>query len=357
MARHVVGPWFRKSKNAWYATHEGRNVSLGVRGKESRKAAFEAWQRLLREGSMARVVEAAPQTVGDAITGFLADAAARTKPSTHALYKRHLDTLSTSLGTVPVAELTVPVLARWLQGLGVASTTQAITLRSVSAFLGWCVRQEIVTRNPAQAMAKPKSRSRGEESVISPADHSKLHQLVTPQFRLVLSVLHATGARPGEVCRITVENFDPKAGVVKLSEHKTDHSGRVRLIFLPPETVELLKMQAERHPTGALLRNRNGKPWTPKAIAWAVIKLREKAGVKAIAYGYRHTFATDGLANGLPEAHVAGLLGHGSTAMLSKHYSHLTAKAGVLRNAAALVRPAATPSEPTGPEPPEALTA
>jgi hypothetical protein len=37
------------------------------------------------------------------------------------------------------------------------------------------------------------------------------------------------------------------------------------------------------------------------------------------------------------------LLGHGSTAMLHRHYAHLTAKAGVLRNAAALVRPAATP--------------
>jgi integrase len=345
MARHVVGPWFRKAKNTWYATHEGKNVSLGVRGKASRKAAIEAWHQLLREGPATKVDEAAPQTVADAFTGFLADAAARTKPSTHALYKRHLDTLIASLGTLAVAELTVPVLARWLQGLGVASTTQAITLRSVSAFLGWCVRQEIVARNPAQAMAKPKCRSRGEESVISPADHSKLLQLATPQFRLVLSVLHATGARPGELCGITAENFDPKAGVVKLAEHKTDHSGRVRLIFLPPETVELLKAQAERHPTGALLRNRNGRPWTPKAIAWAMIKLRERAGVKAIAYGYRHTFATDGLANGLPETHVAGLLGHGSTAMLSKHYSHLTAKAGVLRNAAALVRPATQPAK------------
>ena len=74
--------------------------------------------------------------------------------------------------------------------------------------------------------------------------------------------------------------------------------------------------------------------------------------MKAIAYGYRHTFATDGLANGLPETHVAELLGHGSMAMLHKHYAHLTAKAGVLRNAAALVRPSAATIEPnTDPNP------
>lgn len=339
MARHIEGPWFRKSKNTWYITQEGRNVSLGVRGKGSRKEAVDAWKRLLRDGPKDKTPAPKPETVSDAVAGFLADAAARTKPSTYGLYKRHLDTLTAKLGKHKVADLTVPTLAQWLQALKVGSTTQAITLRSVSAFLGWCVRQELLARNPAVAMAKPKSKSRGEESVISPADHAKLLEHATPQLRLVLSVLHATGARPGEVCKFAVENFDPSAGVVKLAEHKADHTGRVRLVFLPSETVELLKAQAQRYGSGALLRNRLGKPWTPKAIAWALLKVREKAGVKAIAYGYRHTFATDGLAGGLPETHVAGLLGHGSTAMLHKHYSHLTAKAGVLRNAAALVRP------------------
>src|SRR5262249_38622605 len=114
-----------------------------------------------------------------------------------------------------------------------------------------------------------------------------------------------------------------------------------------PETVELLKGQAEQYGSGPLLRNGRGNPWTPKAIAWALLKLRERAGVKAIAYGYRHTFATDGLANGLPETHVAELLWHGSTAMLHRHYAHLTAKADLLRTAAALVRPSAKPDTPT----------
>ena len=305
MARHIEGPWFRGGKNTWYITQDGRNVSLGVRGKGNRKDAVEAWKRLLREGPKDKTPTKPPAMVSDAVAGFLADAAARTKPSTHALYKRHLDALAANLGKHRVADLTVPTLAQWLQGLGVASTTQAITLRSISAFLGWCVRQEMIGRNPAATMAKPKSRSRGEESVITPADHAKLLEHATPQLRLVLSILHATGARPGEVCKFAVENFDPAAGVVKLAEHKADHTGRVRLVFLTPELVEMLKGLAERYGSGPLLRNRLGKPWTPKAIAWALLKVRERAGVKAIAYGYRHTFATDGLANGLPETHVA----------------------------------------------------
>src|SRR5262245_2237406 len=286
MARHIEGPWFRKAKNTWYITQHGRNVSLGVRGKGNRKQAVEAWHRLLREGPKPVQAKKLPGTVSDAVAGFLADAAARTKPSTHGLYKRHLDSLIASLGKVPVADLTVPVLAQWLRGLGVGSTTQAITLRSVSAFLGWCVRQEIVARNHAVAMAKPKSRSRGADSVITPADHAKLLEHATPQFRLVLSILHATGARPGQLCKFAVETFDPAAGVVKLSDHKADHTGRVRLIFLPPETVEVLKALTQSYGSGVLLRNGRGNPWTPTAIAWALLKLRTKAGVKAIAYGY-----------------------------------------------------------------------
>jgi site-specific recombinase XerD len=52
----------------------------------------------------------------------------------------------------------------------------------------------------------------------------------------------------------------------------------------------------------------------------------------------RHSFATDALANGVPDAQVAELLGHSETAMLHEHYSHLTARARALRSALGRVR-------------------
>lgn len=309
MSRNSQGPWFRTSKNAWYVTHEGRRLSLGVTGKASRKAALAAWQKLLKDGPKGKSTPAArPETVSEAVTGFLTDAEARTKASTHGLYQRHLATLTDSLGAVLVESLTALALARWLHGLGVSTTTQAITLRSVSAFLGWCVRHGFAAKNATQSMTKPKSRSRGEEAVISQADHEKLMALATPQFRSVLSILHATGARPGEVCKIAADNFDPDAGVVKLAEHKSDRTGRIRLIFLPAETVAFLKAEAQRYRTGPLLRNGRGRPWTPKAIAWALNKLREKAKVKAIAYGYRHGYATEALAKMPKSRHFSGIV-------------------------------------------------
>jgi hypothetical protein len=70
------------------------------------------------------------------------------------------------------------------------------------------------------------------EAVISSADHARLLAAATPQFRMVLTVLHATGAGRARRAGSPRENFDPAAGVVKLAEHKSDRTGRLRLLFL-----------------------------------------------------------------------------------------------------------------------------
>src|SRR5262249_41639483 len=117
------------------------------------------------------------------------------------------------------------------------------------------------------------------------------------------------------------------------------NKGKSRVLYLPPEAVALLREQRERYPHGTLLRNRCGKPWTGWAIVKAMQATRERAGLPGkVAYGLRHSFATDALANGVPDAQVAELLGHSGTAMLHRHYAHLTAKARVLRDALDRVR-------------------
>jgi integrase/recombinase XerC len=307
VARHVEGPWFRTSKNAWYATINSQMLSLGVRGLEGKEKAWKAWHRLMADGASTQKPDprpAEPSTVAQAVTLFLIDAAARVKPSTLGLYRRHLTTLAGDLGKERIADLTPLVLCHWLHGLGVLETTKAITLRSVSAFLGWAVQQGLCERNVAQRLSKPRGRSRSVEAVISPEDHHRLLEKATTCQQLVLHLLYLTGARPGELCRITAENFDPEAAVVRLAEHKTDRRGRDRLIFLPPSAVELLKQQAAKYPSGPLLRNRLGRPWTPKGISWAMIQIRRKAGGRAIAYGYRHSFCTEALARGVGEGEV-----------------------------------------------------
>jgi integrase len=104
--------------------------------------------------------------------------------------------------------------------------------------------------------------------------------------------------------------------------------------------VALCKTLATRHPEGPLFRTATGRPWCH--VCYVAEKLRRTCRQLGLAgvtlYGYRHTFATDALANGVPDAQVAELLGHSGTATLYRHYAHLTARAKTLRDALGRVR-------------------
>lgn len=344
MARDNEGPWFRTGKNTWYVTLEGRSVSLGVRGSENNKAAIAAWHRIMAGAPVASQSPAPAAPAPKALTSrelvqlFLSDAEARLKVLTVGQYRIDLTLFLTRFAETPIDRVGPADVSRWIHGMKVNDTTKGIRLRSLSACFGWGAKCGFLSDNPIKRVPKPRCRSRGQSAVIRPEDHAKLMAKASPAFQQVLAVLHGTGCRPGEVCAITAANFDPANALVRLEIHKSDRHGKPRLIFVPPEIGEMLKSLAVRYPAGPLLRTKENNPWTGRSITEYMQKLKRRAGVKAMAYGYRHGFATDALVKGLPDAQVAALLGHSSTAMLHKHYSHLTGQTHVLRDALAKVR-------------------
>lgn len=349
MARPVEGAWFRTAKNAWYATVDGRAVSLGVKGEAAYRDAQEAYYRLLATVERAssgpgtyRPHPVKPSakllTVAELIDAFFTDAESRLKPNTIRIYRYDVDAFGKKFGRTIAAELTAGDVVRWVNELGVNPTTKGIAIRSLSAVFGWAVRNDMIATNPVKRVPRPKVVSRGCEAVIDDQSHRVLLAGASDNFRTVLRVLHGTGCRPGEACRIAVENFDAENGVVRLTEHKTDRTGTPRVIFLTPELTALFVELAERVKCGPLLRTKHGNPWTGRSITTMMQQTRKRTGVRATAYGYRHTFATDALAGGMPETVVAELMGHKGTAMLHKHYSHLGAKAAILKNAMSRIR-------------------
>jgi integrase len=205
----------------------------------------------------------------------------------------------------------------------------------------WAVlpTQGLLPTDPTQGLKLPSPLSRGTEAIASAEEHARLLAVAPECHRNALEALHATGCRPGELCSVEARHFDAQAGAWLLDTHKTDGTGKVRVILLPPAIVGLCKTLAERYPTGTLFRDTKGKPLTPERIRNWLFKTRRRLGIRrVIAYGYRHGLATDALAKGVPDAHVAALLGHASTTMLHRHYSHLTARSQALREALGKVR-------------------
>jgi integrase len=75
---------------------------------------------------------------------------------------------------------------------------------------------------------------------------------------------------------------------------------------------------------GHVFVNTNGLPWDRASLAWRMVRLRGRAGLRddCVLYGLRHRFATEAVRRGVDIKVVAELLGHASTRM-TEHYVHV----------------------------------
>jgi integrase len=331
-------------------------VSLGVKGEENRTEAVRQWHRLMAGGgepitgipivAPVRVEtpvqkEPTPEglTVRALVDGFLQDAEARIGPESFRGYCKFLTPFVQAHGQREAQTITPTESETFSRKPEWSDTYRAGFLGTLMTAYRWAVRQGLLVSSPLEHIRKPTRKSRGASAVVSKMEHKKLTSVADPMFRDFLKVLWESGARPGEVGGLTAEQVRASVdGVIPLENHKTAHKGKARYIILTPVAFNILKRRAKAAGSGLLFKGQSG-PMTPKAVCSKMARLCRKAGIRRLmAYGYRHTFATDALANGVPDATVAALLGHSDTSMLHRHYGHLTSRTAMLREAAKMVR-------------------
>jgi integrase len=361
MARSSVGPWFYKAKNVWCIEHFGKRISLKVKGIDNEAEAIRAWHRFQADGvptlptitqKIATVsvpvptVEVQRATVKTIADAFTAAKLGTIQADTHYHYRCLLKRVTAKFGKDTAEELKPGDFLAWLNTVkGKSGKTFSASHRSdiagvlMTAYRWAELEGKLIMANPLKSMKKPAGESRGSKSVITPETHRKIMKAVSPELRDLLTVLHSTGARPSEITRLQAVDVDFANGIATLVEHKTaGKTGKPRHIILPPDALAILKRRAKVQPLGALLKNPNGSDWKKDTIVQAMRRASKRAGVKVTAYDFRHTFATDCLSAGTPDAVVSALLGHTGTAMLHRHYSHLTSQTAILKAAAARVR-------------------
>jgi integrase len=334
-------PWYRKSKDCWYVTLNGRMISLRVPGPNNQTAAFKRWGQLLagEPESPAQPIgtpAAAPpppiplpaspvKTVGEVIDSYLADASDRVRPITLTTYRRYLLPFREEYAALPVADVSPELISRWVHRVDWSQTVQGNTVLVIAQVLRWAGVTVVGLKAPTRA-------SRGAECVVSDETFARILAETDEAFGDFLRFLWFTGCRPAEATALTVTNIDQAAGVARLKTHKTAHAtGRDRLIFLSEEALAVVKRRIEACPAGPIFRNAWGEPLTRNTIVNRFARLNKKLGTKVTAYGFRHTFCSRLLAAGVPDAQVAALAGHTTTATLFKHYAHLTHRSQMLR--------------------------
>ena len=111
-----------------------------------------------------------------------------------------------------------------------------------------------------------------------------------------------------------------------MTQPKTANS--VRTIYLPPETIELLVQEHDKHPGDPVMFPApvTGKLYGPDCIGRMHKTLLKKAGItENIPFrGLRHAFATPAIRQGADAKTVSSILGHYSADFTLGTYTHVT---------------------------------
>lgn len=331
-------PWYRSQTDTWYVCLRGKQIPL-AKGKKHQRAAKAAFYRLMaiEPAQFPLGQSSAGAPIRDLSVAVLLDDFlewVQHNLQSYDWYRNLLEDFAVACGKLTVSELKPLHVTNWIAKKTWGPTTRNKVIGALKQSFNWAVEQGYIDNNPIRVMKRPTPKRR--ERILTGDERQAILRAARGQpFKNFVTALQETGARPGEIAKVTAREIDLANGVWVLHEHKTARkTGRPRVVYLNPTMLELCRRLIAEHPQGPIFLNSRGRPWTRNAIRMRFRQLRHKLKLKGVvAYCYRHTFATDGLERGIPIATMAELLGHTSTAMLSAHYGHLSQKGAYLRQA------------------------
>ena len=214
----------------------------------------------------------------------------------------------------------------------------------IHAMLHRCLRDaetaHVILRNPVAGAAVPKAASKPRQILTREQMDAFLAVVDKNEtWRDFFYTELTTGLRRGEICGLMWQDFDeragtlkvvrsvnvPKAGVLEIGETKTDR-GR-RTITLPPSTVQRLK-ERKKHAVSQWIFPEPlapEKPVRPSAAYYWMKRILGEAGLPQIRFhDLRHTFATHALTSGVDAKTLSGILGHTNASFTLDTYTHVT---------------------------------
>lgn len=293
----------------------------------------------------------APPTVAEVVAAYVEalDRGGRPTGDARSRINQHI---IPALGALKVEELTTERLQRWLADLAAAPaqgkraptnpeevrrrrSTANRTLTVLKAALNAAFdAQRVKSIDAWGRRLKPfRSVDAARIQYLSVADAQRLINAADREsgFRNLVQAALLTGARYGELARLTVADFNPDAGTVTIRQAK---SGRPRHAFLTDEGAAFFSsMCAGRLGDMPLLtcrvarrrRSERSDAWHPsdqiRPMAEAVKRARISPPISF--HGLRHTYASLAIMNGVPLQVIARNLGHADTRMVERHYGHL----------------------------------
>ena len=308
-------PYFRKQAKAWYFSTGGKRYSLG----KDKKAAFQKFHEIMADKES---LTSQLSTLYELSQAYLDWCQVNRSEGTYENYRRFLKSFIGHVGKqLKIGSLKNHHLNTWIDKQpSWGSTYKNDAISRVLTALNWAVEQGYIPRSPITKIIKPKKKRR--EVFYSPEQWELIRSQVKDCFGDYIDFLWATGCRPKEARELEARHVDLQNNIVLMPS--SESKGEIaRVLFLTPESQSILQKLVEAYPTGRLFRNTRGSAWTKESVRCRMMRISAKVGFRVIAYGTRHSYATEGLKNGVDSIVIAHLMGHKDTSMVAKVYSHL----------------------------------
>ncbi|MEZ0213595.1 MAG: tyrosine-type recombinase/integrase, partial [Xanthobacteraceae bacterium] len=318
-----------------------------VLSHEQAKDAARAWAKSLRSGS-----DASPAlTVNTILDRYFEARAAEGMKSIYDAKSRAALHIRPKLGPLRISELTVDRVRKWRDGMATSGKrlrtgkhakkanfkpldpmdpeatrrrrdTANRTLTTLKAALNWARDHRLIDDDTAWRLVKPyRGTTAARVKFLALPDQQKLLDHAVGDIRDLVAAALMTGARFGELSRLTVRDFDVANGSVFIAESK---SGKARHIPLPPGGRILIERLSAGRPGMAPLLTRDGGVWKPATYQREFRAALKSAGIPHLTlHELRHSYASTMVRAGVPLIVVGQALGHADARMVEKHYAHL----------------------------------
>ncbi len=217
-----------------------------------------------------------------------------------------------------------------------AKPTVARKISAIRSFYRYLRREQLIDDDPSRLVKGPKLARRLPACLEK--DEIKKLMLVcdnTPlgiRDRAVLEVLYATGMRVGELCRLSIQDYDRPLMEIRVF----GKGAKERLVLLNESAQHWLNKYIDEHwqhfsdnispqPESPLFISRQASRLSSRSVHRIVLKYARLAEIdKAITpHTLRHTFATHMLEGGADLRAVQDLLGH-TTISTTQIYTHVS---------------------------------
>ena len=327
-------PFFRKFTRTWYVQIGKRQINLG----KDKKLAWDKYHELMAAKDS---VDQQVATVAQLFEVYLEWCQKRRSKGTYENNRRYLRSFIACIGMrLAISKLRPMHITKWMDEYpNWTDTTWNDAISIVQRPFNWAVKQGRLDRNPIAHLEDKPSRRRRE--VVYTQDQWKMIIKVIRdgQFKDLMNFMWETGCRPKEARQLEARHVDICKGVVVFPPSEAKGEQHPRVLFLNDAALEILTRRCDAIPAGPVFRNTRGNPWTKDAVKCRLNRIKKKVGLPVLcAYGIRHSFATEGLKNGVDSLSLAALMGHSDVSMIARTYQHLARHPDYLREQAKKAR-------------------